>query len=68
MTKNQFIKELAELRVRVGILKSKIDDDLDSLELLDDMDENQKEKYEWLTDADFEIDIFINSLNELLKK
>lgn len=68
MTKNQFIKELAELRVRVGILKSKIDDDLDSLELLDEMDENQKEKYEWLTDADFEIDLFINSLNELLKK
>lgn len=68
MTKNQFIKELAELRVRVGILKSKIDDDLDSLELLDEMDENQKEKYEWLTDADFEFDIFINSLNELLKK
>lgn len=68
MTKNQFIKELAELRVRVGILKSKIDDDLDSLELLDEMDENQKEKYELLTDADFEIDLFINSLNELLKK
>ena len=68
MTKNQFIKELAELRVRVGILKSKIDDDLDSLELLDEMDENQKEKYEWLTDAEFEFDIFINSLNELLKK
>lgn len=68
MTKNQFIKELAELRVRVGIMKSKIDDDLDSLELLDEIDENQKEKYEWLTDADFEIDLFINSLNELLKK
>lgn len=68
MTKNQFIKELAELRVRVGIMKSKIDDDLVSLALLDDMDENQKEKYEWLTDADFEFDIFINSLNELLKK
>lgn len=68
MTKNQFIKELAELRVRVGIMKSKIDDDLVSLALLDEMDENQKEKYEWLTDADFEIDLFINSLNELLKK
>lgn len=68
MTKNQFIKELAELRVRVGIMKSKIDDDLVSLALLDEMDENQKEKYEWLTDADFEFDIFINSLNELLKK
>ena len=68
MTKNQFIKELAELRVRVGIMKRKIDDDLVSLALLDEMDENQKEKYEWLTDADFEFDIFINSLNELLKK
>ena len=68
MTKNQFIKELAELSVRVGIMKSKIDDDLVSLALLDEMDENQKEKYEWLTDADFEIDLFINSLNELLKK
>ena len=45
------------------------EDEVEELEQrIDEMDENQKEKYEWLTDADFEFDIFINSLNELLKK